>query len=38
MRKDLEKLSVLGKSVRVPMEYNPALLDTFANQHAERDY
>jgi 7-cyano-7-deazaguanine reductase len=38
MRKDLEKLSVLGKTVRVPMEYNPALLDTFANQHPERDY
>jgi 7-cyano-7-deazaguanine reductase len=38
MRKDLEKLSVLGKTVRVSMEYNPALLDTFANQHPERDY
>ncbi len=38
MRKDLEKLSVLGKTIRVPMEYNPALLDTFANQHPERDY
>lgn len=38
MRKDLEKLSVLGKTIRVPMEYNPALLDTFANQHLERDY
>ena len=38
MRKDLEKLSVLGKTVRVPMEYNLALLDTFANQHPERDY
>ena len=38
MRKDLEQLSALGQSVRVPMEYNPKVLDTFANAHEERDY
>lgn len=38
MRDDLEGLKTLGKTVRVPMEYNPAILDAFDNKHAERDY
>ena len=38
MRNDLENLTALGKTVRAPMEYNPAILDAFANKHPERDY
>ena len=38
MRNDLGKLTALGKTVRVAMEYNPSVLDAFANQHPERDY
>lgn len=38
MRSDLKKLKVLGTTVRVPMEYNPALLDAFDNAHPDRDY
>ena len=38
MRNDLENLTALGKTIRVPMEYNPAILDAFANKHPERDY
>lgn len=38
MRNDLENLKTLGKTVRVPMEYNPSVLDAFDNKHPERDY
>ena len=38
MRNDLNNLTALGKTVRAPMEYNPAILDAFANRHPERDY
>ena len=38
MRNDLENLTALGKTIRVPMEYNPAILDAFANTHPARDY
>ena len=38
MREDLEKLTALGKTVRVAMEYDPTVLDAFANRHPDRDY
>ena len=38
MRKDLEKLSALGRSVAAPKDYDPAVLDAFENRHPERDY
>ena len=38
MRNDLENLTALGRTIRVPMEYNPDLLDAFANKHPGRDY
>ena len=38
MRNDLENLTALGRTIRVPMEYNPGLLDAFANKHPDRDY
>lgn len=38
MRNDLENLTALGRTIRVPMEYNPGLLDAFANKHPGRDY
>ena len=38
VRGDLDKLTVLGKTVRVPMAYDPALLDSFDNRHPGRDY
>ena len=30
MRKDLEKLNALGRSVVAPKDYDPAVLDAFA--------
>lgn len=38
MRDDIGNLKTLGRTVRVPMEYNPAILDAFDNRHPERDY
>jgi len=38
MRKDLDKLTALGKTVRVANAYDPSILDAFANRHEERDY
>ena len=38
MRKDLDKLTALGRNVQAVGDYDPSLLDTFANQHPERDY
>ncbi len=38
MRNDLGNLTALGRTIRVPMEYNPGLLDAFANKHPGRDY
>ena len=38
MRTDLNKLTALGKTVRVEMKYDPSVLDAFANRHPERDY
>ena len=38
MRSDLDNLKSLGSTVRVPCNYDPALLDAFANKHPDRDY
>ena len=38
MRSDLKKLKVLGATVRAPADYDPAVLDAFANAHPARDY
>ncbi|MBR1870735.1 MAG: preQ(1) synthase [Kiritimatiellae bacterium] len=38
MRNDLENLGALGRQVRVKCEYDPSLLETFANRHPGRDY
>ncbi len=31
-------MKVLGKTVSVPMSYDPSVLDAFANKHPSRDY
>jgi len=31
-------LKVLGKTVKVPAEYDPSVLDAFDNKHPDRDY
>lgn len=37
--KELEGISLLGnQNVKYPDDYNPGLLETFLNKHAERDY
>ena len=38
MRKDLDKLKSLGRSVQAVGDYDPSVLDSFANQHPARDY
>lgn len=38
MRNDLETLKTLGKTIKVPMQYDPAVLDSFENKHQEHDY
>ena len=38
MRKDLDSLKSLGKTVRPDGGYDPSLLDAFANKHPTRDY
>lgn len=37
-REDLGELKALGTTSRVPMKYDPGLLEAFANRHPERDY
>jgi 7-cyano-7-deazaguanine reductase len=37
-RDDLGRLEVLGKTARVPSEYNPDILEAFGNRHPGRDY
>lgn len=37
-RLDLGELKALGATSRVPMEYNPHVLEAFANRHPQRDY
>lgn len=38
MRKDLDSLKSLGKTVRPDGGYDPGLLDAFGNNHPGRDY
>ena len=38
MRKDLNALKTLGQTVKAPMDYNPAILEAFANRYPGRDY
>ena len=38
MRDDLEKLTTLGKTTKAPKDYDPSVLDAFANKHPGRDY
>ena len=38
MRKDLDQLAALGRTVAAPQDYDPAVLDAFANRHPARDY
>lgn len=38
MRNDLEKLTTLGKTTAAPKDYDPSVLDAFANRHPEHDY
>lgn len=38
MRNDLEGLKTLGKTTKASTDYDPSMLDAFANKHPERDY
>ena len=38
MRNDLDELKALGLTVTAPGDYDPSILDAFANRHPERDY
>ena len=38
MRTDLDNLKTLGKTTRASADYDPSMLDAFANKHPERDY
>ncbi len=38
MRDDLKNLKALGQTVVASKDYDPAMLDAFANKHGERDY
>ena len=38
MRKDLDKLTALGRNVQAAGDYDPSVLDSFENQHPGRDY
>ena len=38
MRDDLENLKTLGKTTKASTDYDPTMLDAFANKHPERDY
>lgn len=38
MRDDLEDLKTLGKTTKASTDYDPSMLDAFANKHPERDY
>ena len=38
MRTDLDNLKTLGKTTKASTDYDPAMLDAFANKHPERDY
>ncbi len=38
MRKDLDKLKALGRTVQAAGDYDPSMLDAFDNRHSGRDY
>ena len=38
MRTDLDNLKTLGKTTKASTDYDPSMLDAFANKHPERDY
>lgn len=38
MRDDLDNLKTLGRTTQAPADYDPSVLDAFANRHPERDY
>ena len=38
MRNDLNRLKALGNNVKGTGDYDPSLLEAFANKHPERDY
>ena len=38
MRDDLGELKTLGLTVKAPKDYDPSILDGFANKHPEHDY
>jgi 7-cyano-7-deazaguanine reductase len=38
MRTDLKDLKTLGAKTEAPTTYDPSVLETFSNQHPERDY
>ncbi|MBS7285991.1 MAG: preQ(1) synthase [Kiritimatiellae bacterium] len=37
-RNDLESLELLGKTARVPAQYDSSILEAFSNAHPDRDY
>ena len=38
MRSDIDGLKTLGRTTEAPKDYDPSVLDTFANAHPGRDY
>ena len=38
MRKDTDELKALGRRVEAPRDYDPSVLESFANRNAGRDY
>ena len=38
MRDDLDNLKTLGRTTQAPADYDPSVLDAFANRHPGRDY
>lgn len=38
MRNDLNELKTLGRTTPAPKDYDPSVLDAFANKHSDRDY
>ena len=38
MRDDLDNLKTLGRTTKAPADYDPSVLDAFANRHPGRDY
>ena len=38
MRKDLKTLKILGATVSAPCSYDPSILESFDNNHPNRDY